>query len=105
MMLNYLSIKMAASMCILCILFHVITSCNGGTGVSNGEHAIYIYIILLSLTLFSFLVLVIGGTSFINYHISLHLVTSSGVIVLENFSDDDDIKKARAGRLIARGNL
>lgn len=90
-------------MCILCILFHVITSCSGGTGLRNGEHTRYI--ILLSLTLFSFLVLVIGGTSFINYHISLHLVTSSGVIVLENFSDDDDIKKARAGRLIARGNL
>ena len=93
---------MAASMCILCILFHVITSCNGGTGLRNGEHT---SIALLSLTLFSFLVLIIGGTSFINYHISLHLVTSSGVIVLENFSDDDDIKKARAGRLIARGNL
>ena len=71
----------------------------------DSEMVSILYIILLSLTLFSFLVLVIGGTSFINYHISLHLVTSSGVIVLENFSDDDDIKKARAGRLIARGNL
>ena len=71
----------------------------------DSEMVSIIYIILLSLTLFSFLVLVIGGASFINYHISLHLVTSSGVIVLENFSDDDDIKKARAGRLIARGNL
>ena len=69
----------------------------------DSEMVSILYIILLSLTLFSFLVLVIGGTSFINYHISLHLVTSSGV--LENFSDDDDIKKARAGRLIARGNL
>ena len=28
-------------MCILCILFHVITSCNGGTGLRNGEHTIY----------------------------------------------------------------
>ena len=71
----------------------------------DSEMVSILYIILLSLTLFSFLVLVIGGTSFINYHISLHLVTSSGVIVLENFSDDDDIKKARAGRLIAKGNL
>ena len=71
----------------------------------DSEMVSILYIILLSLTLFSFLVLVIGGTSFINYHISLHLVTSSGVIVLENFSDDDDIKKARAGHLIAKGNL
>ena len=71
----------------------------------DSEMVSILYIILLSLTLFSFLVLVIGGTSFINYHISLHLVTSSGVIVLENFNDDDDIKKAKAGRLIARGNL
>ena len=71
----------------------------------DSEMVSILYIILLSLTLFSFLVLVIGGTSFINYHISLHLVASSGVIVLENFSDDNDIKKARAGRLIARGNL
>ena len=71
----------------------------------DSEMVSILYIILLSLTLFSFLVLVIGGTSFINYHISLHLVTSSGVIVLENFNDDDDIKKARVGRLIARGTI
>ena len=94
---------MSAPLLILYII-HVFVTCKGDKDIKTGWLAFLISSAKFHYLLILDSVLVIGGGSFIGYHVSLRLAKTAKVIALDNFTDRHLIKIQRARLMNVKGD-